>query len=288
MSGLTVSEQPVLSSQHTNGRFQGEVIIVTGGAGGIGSAIVHRFLQDGGRVAILDLDEARAKAKIAEFQQNLVDNVRFFKLDVSNRDECFAVVDAVESHFGPVSHLVNCVAYFGSESLNASRQDWDRTFSVNVMGNAFMSQAVIKSMKNRVGKNLSITHVSSISAHQAQPNRWTYAASKGAINILTKCMALDVAQWKIRVNSVSPGWIWSPEVAKAAAEGGRDKWEPVWGKFAISGRLGEMAEVGAAVAFLASADAAFVNASDLKVDGGYGAMSAEGHGDNSSFAGCYE
>jgi len=99
-------------------------------------------------------------------------------------------------------------------------------------------------------------------------------------------MALDLAKYRIRVNSVSPGWIWSPEVAKAAAKGGRGHWEPTWGKFHISCRLGEMAEVAGAVCFLASRDAAFVNASDLKVDGGYGAMSAEGHGESSgSWAG---
>eukprot|EP00092_Neocalanus_flemingeri_P005367 GFUD01005783.1.p1 GENE.GFUD01005783.1~~GFUD01005783.1.p1 ORF type:complete len:163 (+),score=45.77 GFUD01005783.1:414-902(+) len=158
--------------------------------------------------------------------------------------------------------------------------------SVNVMGCSFMVQAVVDQMKNYSAReNCSVVNLSSISAHQTQPNRWTYAASKGAINILTKNMALDLAKFKVRVNSVSPGWIWSPEVAKAAADGGREKWEPVWGKFHISNRLGDMSEVAGAVTFLASLDASFVNATDLKVDGGYGAMSAEGFGDTSSFAG---
>jgi len=154
------------------------------------------------------------------------------------------------------------------------------------MGSSFMVQAVVEHMsKYSLTENCSIVNISSISAHQTQPNRWTYAASKGATNILTKNMALDLAKFKIRVNSVSPGWIWSPEVAKAAAAGGRDKWEPIWGKFHISNRLGDMSEVAAAVTFLASQDAGFINATDLKVDGGYGAMSAEGHGELSSFAG---
>ena len=172
---------------------------------------------------------------------------------------------------------------------------------VNVAGYSFMVQAVTHHVKSfSASQNCSIVNISSISAHQTQPNRWTYAASKGAINILTKDMALDLAPFKIRVNSVSPGWIWSPEVAKAAGEGGRERWEPVWGKFHISDRLGDIAEVAAAVTFLASNDAAFINATDLKVrnqaemiiircvsqvDGGYGAMSAEGFGNSSSFAG---
>ncbi|XP_023329194.1 estradiol 17-beta-dehydrogenase 8 isoform X2 [Eurytemora carolleeae] len=231
-SGLTLKEQPGLDAEFTKNRFKDQVVVVTGGGGGIGGAIVYRFLQDGAKVAILDLDENNADSKLAEVGDNLGKNAS--------------------------------VAYFGSESLNSTYKDWERTFAVNVMGNAFMTQAVVQYMKNSARKNMSITHISSISAHQAQPNRWTYAASKGAINILTKTMALDLAKWKIRVNSVSPGWIWSPEVAKAA-NGDREKWEPIWGKFHINGRLGEMSEVAAAVSFLASEDAAFINATDLKV-----------------------
>ena len=140
---------------------------------------------------------------------------------------------------------------------------------VNVAGSSFMVQAAVEQMQGHsLKENCSVVNLSSISAHQTQPNRqveqkktstnfprWTYAASKGAINILTKNMALDLAKYRIRVNSVSPGWIWSPEVAKvifkttlfisnnpcfntkAAANGGRDHWEPTWGKFHISCRF---------------------------------------------------
>ena len=214
---------------------------------------------------------------------------------------------AVAAELGPVHHLVNCVAYFGSQSLEAAEADWDTSMRVNVAGTSFMVQAAVQQMRaHSLNQNCSIVNLSSISAHSTQPNRcqqslhkttpinspqtyncrWTYAASKGAINILTKNMALDLAALGIRVNSVSPGWVWSPEVAKAAGEAGRQHWEPIWGRFHISGRLCEMAEVAAAVAFLLSKDASFVNATDLKVDGGYGAMSAEGHGEASgSWAG---
>ena len=95
-------------------------------------------------------------------------------------------------------------------------------------GSSFMVQAAVEQMQGHsLKENCSVVNLSSISAHQTQPNRqvqrkslldppsrWTYAASKGAINILTKNMALDLAKFRIRVNSVSPGWIWSPEVAK--------------------------------------------------------------------------
>jgi len=287
MSGLDTKEQPTLNQSHTKGRFENQVAVVTGGAGGIGGMIVHRFLNDGAKVAILDMNEHRGNEKVKEFgEMGFNSAVKFYRVDVSSRSDCFATVASVASDFGKIHHLVNCVAYFGSQSLEATESDWEKTMSVNVAGSSFMVQAVVDQMKGySLSENCSVVNISSISAHQTQPNRWTYAASKGAINILTKNMALDLAGLKIRVNSVSPGWIWSPEVAKAAAEGGREKWEPTWGKFHISKRLGDMSEVAAAVTFLASLDASFINATDLKVDGGYGAMSAEGHGENSSFAG---
>jgi len=287
MQKLNLLSQPKLNSSQTNGRFADQVAIVTGGAGGIGGAIVHRFLSDGAKVAIIDLNEEAAQLKVQELEEAGVetqDRVASFKLDVRSRDQCKEVVSKVVAKWGAVHHLVNCVAYFGSESLNATEQDWDMTMRVNVAGSCFMVQSVLEYMKAySLTENCSVVNISSISAHSTQPNRWTYAASKGAINILTKDMALDLAPYKIRVNSVSPGWIMSPEVAKAGGDDA-DLYK-AWGKFHMSNRLGEMSEVAAAVTFLASKDASFINATDLKVDGGYGAMSAEGLGENSSFAG---
>ena len=85
----------------------------------------------------------------------------------------------------------------------------------------------------------SIVNLSSISAHIAQPSRWTYNAAKGAVNQLTRCMALDLSPDNIRVNTVSPGWIWTREVDKAAGYD-RAKWGPIWGKFHMLRRLGEV------------------------------------------------
>jgi len=128
-----------------------------------------------------------------------------------------------------------------------------------------------------------VVNMSSISAHIAQPNRWTYNAAKGAVVQLTKCMAMDLAP-EIRVNTVSPAWIWTREVDKAAGND-RGKWGPVWGKFHLLRRLGEVEEVASAVAFLLSGDASFITGTDLFVDGGYLAMGSEGLGEQSSFAG---
>jgi NAD(P)-dependent dehydrogenase (short-subunit alcohol dehydrogenase family) len=135
----------------------------------------------------------------------------------------------------------------------------------------------------KVGKG-AIVNLSSISAFIAQPHRWTYNTAKGAVHILTKCMALDLAPDSIRVNSVSPGWIWTREVYRAA-QGDRAKWDPVWGQFHMLERCGDPVEVAAAVLFLLSDDASFITATDLPVDGGYQGLGSEGIGRNSKFAG---
>lgn len=106
----------------------------------------------------------------------------------------------------------------------------------------------------------------------------------GAILAMTKCMALDMSK-DVRVNSVSPAWIWSPEVAKAAVDGGREKWEPIWGKFHMLGRIGDTEEVASTIAFLISNDASFITGIDIPVDGGYMAVSPEREGADSKFAG---
>jgi len=121
----------------------------------------------------------------------------------------------------------------------------------------------------------------------AQKERWTYNMSKGAANQLTKCAALDLAPWGIRVNSVSPGWIWTREVYKAADMdgGGREKWDPIWGSYHMLRRCGEPVEVARAVLFLLSDDASFITGTDLPVDGGYQSMGPEGLGETAVVAG---
>jgi NAD(P)-dependent dehydrogenase (short-subunit alcohol dehydrogenase family) len=150
------------------------------------------------------------------------------------------------------------------------------------MAYALMAQCVTPWMVRAGGG--AIVNMSSISAFIAQPNRWTYNAAKGAVHTLTKCMALDLARHKIRVNSVSPGWIWTREVEKAAG-GDRQKWEPVWGQFHMLERLGEPVECAGPILFLLSEDASFITAADLPIDGGYQGLGSEGIGNASKFAG---
>jgi NAD(P)-dependent dehydrogenase (short-subunit alcohol dehydrogenase family) len=194
---------------------------------------------------------------------------------------CSSSVQRTLERWGRIDFLLNNAFSFNSKGLTAGRGDWDRVMQVGPVAYAQMSQLVAEPMKRQGGG--SIVNVSSISAFIAQPNRWTYNSAKGAVHSLTKCMALDLAPYNIRVNSISPGYIWTREVDKIAG-GNREEWEPLWGQYHILERVGEPVECAAAALFLFSDDASFITGANLPVDGGYSALGSEGLGKTSHFA----
>ncbi|MCC6167808.1 MAG: SDR family oxidoreductase [Caldilineaceae bacterium] len=261
--------------------WKGRVAVVTGGASGIGAATVAEFAAAGVAVALLDIN-AQAGRQMAGAAQVQGQSVEFHEVNVAEADACLRAIQAVGERWGRIDFLVNNAASFISKGLDVTPADWERSLGVNVRGYANMVQACYPFM--RTTRGAAIVNMASISAHVAQPNRWTYNAGKGAIVALTKCQALDLAPDGIRVNAVSPGWIWTPEVQKAA-EGDRAKWEPIWGRYHMLRRLGEPREVARAILFLCSEDASFITSTELAVDGGYMGLGSEGLGDTSSFAG---
>lgn len=261
--------------------WSGKVAIVTGGASGIGAATVQEFAHEGTAIVIFDINQA-AGEQTAENLRSAGSEAYFFQVDVSNSEACRAAVGEVAQKLGRIDFLLNNAVSFIAKGLDVTDAEWERSLGVNVRGYANMVQAVYPTMKQT--KRGAIVNIASVSAHIAQPNRWTYNACKGAIVTMTKCQAFDLASDGIRVNCISPGWIWTPEVSKAA-NGEREKWEPVWGKYHMLRRLGEPREVARAVLFLCSDDASFITATELLVDGGYMGMGAEGLGETSTFAG---
>jgi NAD(P)-dependent dehydrogenase (short-subunit alcohol dehydrogenase family) len=257
------------------------VVIVTGGASGIGEATVKEFAASGATAVIFDINEHGGQ-QVAKALRAQGLAAHAWRVDVSDAHTCRAAVDAVTAQFGAVRVLVNNAASFITRGLDATTADWELSLGVNVRGYANMVQACFPSMQAAGGG--AVVNIASISAHIAQPNRWTYNATKGAIVTLTKCQALDLAPHHIRVNAISPGWIWTPEVAKAA-QGDRARWEPVWGRYAMLRRLGEPREIARVVLFLCSDDASFITGAELAVDGGYLGLGSEGLGDTSTFAG---
>lgn len=263
----------------TSGKFGDRVVIVTGAASGIGAACVQAFLREGARVALVDVDGPGLAEQSSLFGGG-EDSIRTYAVDVTDREAVEKVIADLVAGWGRVDHLVNSAASFVAAGRTATVQDWNRSLGVNVVGSAMLSAAVSEHMT----AGATIVNISSISAHIAQAERWTYNATKAAIIALTKCQALDFGPQGIRVNAVSPGWIWTPEVARAAG-GDRAAWEPKWGQFHILRRLGEAREVAAAVLYLSGVDSSFITGTELMVDGGYSALGPEGLGADSRFAG---
>jgi NAD(P)-dependent dehydrogenase (short-subunit alcohol dehydrogenase family) len=253
---------------------------VTGGTNGIGHAIALELLREGALVAVSglprDIDEGCAAFASAGFEPLI------FSGDMADEKFCAKLVADALAHFGRLDFLVNNAFSFIAKGLDATRDEFHYSLDVGPLGFARMIQLAAVPMKEAGGG--AIVNVSSISSWVAQPNRWTYNMSKGAVTQLTRCAALDLAPFNIRVNSISPGWIWTREVDKAAG-GDRAKWDPVWGQYHMLGRMGHPVEMAGPALFLLSDDASFITGTDLPVDGGYNGMGPEGLGQTSKIAG---
>lgn len=260
--------------------LKGNAAIVTGGSRGIGKACVRRLLEEGVDVLFCGRNEQVGESTLAEFRKDY-QNVHFLAGDMKDAAFCKKLVSTALELFGKLDYIVNNAFPFTAKGLSATREDWIHTMEAGPIAYATMIQEFVA--QRGMGKG-AIVNMSSISAHIAQPNRWTYNAAKGAVKQLTRCAALDLAP-HIRVNCLSPGWVWTDEVEKATMGQGRAAWEPIWGDFHMLQRLEEPEEMAALVAFLLSDDASAVTAADLGADGGYLSLGPEGLGKSSNFAG---
>jgi NAD(P)-dependent dehydrogenase (short-subunit alcohol dehydrogenase family) len=252
-------------------RFGGWSVLVTGAASGIGAATAERFHSEGAVVTGVDLDdqglERRAEQLGARFKP--------VRADVGTAAGRSAAIEAATGADGALNVLVNNAGVFVFAGEDATEEQWRRTLDVNLLAPALLVAEALPALRRARTGEASVVHVASISGYIAQPRRWTYNTSKGGLLQLTRSQAFDLGKEAIRVNSVSPGWVWTA-VLEEASGGDRERWERVWGEYCPMGRCAEPGEIAAVIAFLASPDASFITGADLPVDGGYLTLGGEG------------
>lgn len=247
--------------------LSGKVAIVTGGAQGIGHAIVTRFLNDGAKVAIADSD--KIKGKQTEQELSALGDVRFIYADVGNRLDVHNLVASVVEQFGDIDILVNNAGIVHAEDfLDISEDDFDRVLRVNLKGSFLCGQAVARNMVEKIkngGSVGAIVNMSSINGHFALADQVPYSISKGSVNQLTKVMALSLAPHGIRVNAVAPGSIMTDMLASVNNDPSAR--ERILSRTPL-GRIGSASEIASIVAFLASDEASYMTGEIIHADGG--------------------
>jgi len=244
--------------------LQDKVAIVTGGASGIGLATVKAFLDKGAKVVLADYNE-EAGASVEKDLKEKYENVLFVKTNVAEESEVENLVAETVKHFGKLDIIFNNAGIGVQKPTHElTAEEYKRVIAINQDGVFYGAKYAIREMIKTGGG--SIISTSSILGSVGEPTSIPYAASKGAVNQITKSLALEYADRNIRVNAVAPGFIESGMVSKEALG---DFYDGLVAKHPI-GRLGNPEEIAHAVVFLAEND--FVTGTTVFVDGGYTAI----------------
>ncbi len=243
-------------------RLKDRIALVTGGANGIGAACVRRFALEGAKVVFADRDQAAGDALAAE----LGSGVRFLAGDVVSKAFAQRCVAAARSEFGQIDILLNNAGVTHASSfLDLEEADFDRVLGVNLKSYFLFGQAAARAMVEQ-GRGGAIINMSSVNAILAIPDQVPYVISKGAVNQLTRVMAIGLAAHDIRVNAIGPGTI-ATELARKAVMGSPQARTTLLSRTPLK-RLGEPDEVARVAVFLASEDASYMTGQTVYPDGG--------------------
>ncbi len=250
-------------------RLSGKVAVITGAAVGLGRATAIRMAQEGASVALLDVREADGLELIEMLREQGL-SVAYWHCDVSSEAEVKAVIDQTVAHFGRLDILVNNagVAGVNKPTHEITEAEWDRVQAINVKGVFFCTKHAIPHLKAAGGG--SIINLSSIYGLVGGADVPPYHASKGAVRLMTKTDALIYAPDRIRVNSIHPGFIWTPMVqTHLSSQGDLEEGRKAVAALHPLGHVGEPDDIAWGAVYLASDEAKFVTGSELVIDGGY-------------------
>lgn len=251
-------------------RVENKVAIVTGGALGIGEACCLLLAQHGAKVAVTDVKDKEGQDLVSKIKA-AGGAAEFWHMDTSNEEEVKSVISKIKSKFGKIDILVNNAGIAGvnKPTHEITSEEWDKVIAINVKGVFFCTKHAIPCMlENGSG---SIINLSSIYGIISAPDLPPYHASKGAVREMSKTDALLYAKDKIRVNSVHPGFIYTPlveDLGKGHA-GGLEKFKQETGSLHPLGHMGEPIDIAYGVLYLASDESKFITGSELVIDGGY-------------------
>ena len=238
--------------------FKEKVAVVTGGASGIGLATTKKLLSEGANVVILDL---KMDEKIIN---SLGENVLYLKCDVSNEKNVKNCIEEIIKKFDHIDYLVANAGIGGSSSKphEVSMDEWNKVISVNQTGIFLLNKYVINEML-KSGKG-AVVNTSSMYGLVGSTTSFAYSASKGAINQMTRSLALTYARDNIRVNAIAPGYVDTPILSMVP-----DNIKEAMGNELPIGRLGKDTEIANLICYLLSDDASFITGAIIPIDGGF-------------------
>ncbi|MFL5228487.1 MAG: SDR family NAD(P)-dependent oxidoreductase [Microvirga sp.] len=243
-------------------RLKDKVAVVTGAAQGIGLAIAERFAREGAKVAIGDINAEKGEASAAKLGAGAL----FHQADVGYRDQAEGLIARAVAAFGRLDILVNNAGItHNADFLDLAEEDYDRVLRTNLKSVFLCGQAAARRMVAQGGGG-TIINMASVNARLAIPNQVPYGASKGAINQLTRVMAVGLAPHRIRVNAIGPGTIMT-DLARDSVLRNETATRMVMSRTPI-GRFGEPDEVASVALFLASDDASYITGQTIYPDGG--------------------